>query len=47
MVSFTTVGYGDITPVGLTKAVVILELFCGIFIVPLFIVALSRKYLRA
>ncbi len=45
-VTFTTVGYGDIVPIGLSKAVGILEAFCGIFIMPLFVVALSRKYLR-
>ena len=44
--TFTTVGYGDITAVGLSKAVAMLEVFCGIFIIPIFIVALSRKYLR-
>lgn len=47
MVTFTTVGYGDMTPVGFTKLVVIFELSCGLFIMPMFIIALSRKYLRA
>jgi len=46
VISFTTVGYGDFTPVGLTKLVAMIEVFCGIFIIPLFIVGLSRKYLR-
>ncbi len=46
VVTFTTVGYGDITPVGLTKAIVIIEALCGLFVMPLFIVGLSRKYLR-
>jgi hypothetical protein len=45
-ITFTTVGYGDLTPAGLSKVVVIIEAFCGIFLTPLFIVALSRKYLR-
>jgi len=44
--TFTTVGYGDITPVGLSKAVVMVESFCGIFVIPLFVIGLSRKYLR-
>ena len=46
VVTFTTLGYGDITVSGLLRIVVICEAFCGIFIMPLFIVALSRKYLR-
>ncbi|MFH0877569.1 MAG: ion channel [Candidatus Omnitrophota bacterium] len=46
VVTFTTVGYGDIAPIGLARGIVVLELFCGLFIVPLFIVGLSRKYLR-
>jgi hypothetical protein len=45
-VTFTTVGYGDIIAVGFNKAVAMLEAFCGIFIMPLFIIGLSRKYLR-
>ena len=44
--TFSTVGYGDITPVGLTRLVAMLEVLSAIFIVPLFIVGLSRKYLR-
>ena len=46
VITFTTVGYGDITPIGLTKLVAMFEVFSGIFIVPLFIIGLSRKYLR-
>ncbi|MDD5583594.1 MAG: ion channel [Candidatus Omnitrophica bacterium] len=46
VVTFTTVGYGDITPVGLSRVVVMFEAFSAIFIVPLFMVGLSRKYLR-
>ena len=46
VITFTTVGYGDVTPVGLTKIIAMFEVFCGIFIVPIFIVGLSRKYLR-
>ena len=46
VVTFTTVGYGDITPVGLSKLIVVAELFCGMFIMPLFIISLARKYLR-
>lgn len=46
VVTFTTVGYGDITPIGFTKLVVTIEAFCGLFIIPLFVIGLSRKYLR-
>ena len=46
VVTFTTLGYGDIAPVGFTKLVAITEAFCGLFTIPLFIVGLSRKYLR-
>jgi len=46
VITFTTVGYGDFTPAGLSKAVAVVEAFSGIFVVPLFIIGLSRKYLR-
>jgi len=46
MITFTTVGFGDFVPVGLAKAVAMLEAFCGIFTVSLLVVGLSRKYLR-
>ncbi|MDD2689081.1 MAG: ion channel [Candidatus Omnitrophica bacterium] len=45
-VTFTTVGFGDITPVGFNKLIVIIEAFCGLFVIPVFIIGLSRKYLR-
>ena len=46
VITLTTVGYGDITPIGMTKVVAMIEVLCGIFIVPIFIVGLSRKFLR-
>ena len=46
VITFTTVGFGDITPVGSAKIVVSIEALCGIFIIPLFVIGLSRKYLR-
>lgn len=46
VITFTTVGYGDLTPIGLTKLVAIIEALCGLFIIPIFIIGLSRKYLR-
>jgi tetratricopeptide (TPR) repeat protein len=45
-VTFTTVGYGDIIPVGFNRIMAIIEALSGIFIMPLFIISLSRKYLR-
>lgn len=46
VITFTTVGYGDFTPVGFAKMIVIIEALCGLFIIPLFMIGLSRKYLR-
>jgi hypothetical protein len=45
-VTFTTVGYGDISPVGVSRYLACAEAFCGMFLMPLFIVSLSRRYLR-
>tara|TARA_B100000315_G_C14581525_1_gene590737 strand:+ start:2297 stop:3106 length:810 start_codon:yes stop_codon:yes gene_type:complete len=47
VVTFTTVGYGDIFPAGFSKLVAIFESLSGLFIIPLFVIGLSRKYLRA
>ena len=44
--TFTTVGFGDIIALGWAKGMVMFEALCGIFIMPLFVVGLSRKYLR-
>ena len=46
VITFTTVGFGDITPVGFAKITTLVEAFSGVFITSLFIVGLSRKYLR-
>lgn len=46
VITFTTVGYGDFTPIGLSKLVVIIEALCGLFVMPLFVIGLTRKYLR-
>ena len=46
VVTFTTVGYGDYTPIGLSKIVAIVEAICGLFILPISVIGLSRKYLR-
>jgi tetratricopeptide (TPR) repeat protein len=44
--TFTTVGYGDFIPIGLNQLVASTEALIGLFIMPLFVVGLSRKYLR-
>ena len=46
VITFTTVGYGDFTPLGLNKAVAAIEAFTGLFIMSLFVIGLTRKYLR-
>jgi len=46
VVTFTTVGYGDITPVSSARFIAALEAIGGITFMPLFFVGLSRKYLR-
>lgn len=46
VITFTTVGYGDMVPLGLNRLFVILESFGGLFIIPVFITGLCRKYLR-
>ncbi|MCM8830894.1 MAG: ion channel [Candidatus Omnitrophica bacterium] len=45
-ITFTTVGYGDIVPVGFSKIIAICEAFIGVLTIPIFIVGFSRKYLR-
>ncbi len=46
VITFTTVGYGDFVPVGVNKIFVIIESFGGLFVIPIFITGLCRKYLR-
>jgi tetratricopeptide (TPR) repeat protein len=46
VVTFTTVGYGDIYPVGAARIIAMCEAFSGIFVGPILIVSLSRKFLR-
>jgi hypothetical protein len=46
IVTFTTVGYGDMTPIGFTRGVAMGEALAGLIVMPLLMIALSRKYLR-
>ena len=47
VVNFTRVGYGEIRPIGFNKGLANLEaIISGIFIIPIFITGLCRKYLR-
>jgi len=45
-VTFSTVGYGDFLPHGWVKLAAVLEGLLGITLTPLFVVALTRRYLR-
>ena len=46
VITYTTVGFGDYLPVGWTRGWAMLEALSGIFFAPLFLVALTRRYLR-
>lgn len=46
VVTFTTVGYGDITPDGFSRFIAVWEAYSGLFLVSIFITGLCRKYLR-
>ncbi|OQA91207.1 MAG: Ion channel [Elusimicrobia bacterium ADurb.Bin231] len=44
VVTFTTLGYGDIVPTGFCRVASMVEALSGLFLAPLFLVALVRKY---
>jgi len=46
MITFVTVGYGDITPIGWYKGVAAVEGFLGVSLIALFTVAWARKMIR-
>ncbi|MFT4928992.1 MAG: hypothetical protein ACI8WB_005116 [Phenylobacterium sp.] len=46
VVTFTTLGYGDITPIGLSRIVAALEAFSGSFTLALFVVVFVKKMTR-
>lgn len=45
-VTFTTLGYGDFHPVGITKAFATMESFTGAFMIALFVLTMGRKMMR-
>ncbi len=46
LITFTTVGYGDCSPVGFLRVVASVEGFLGVFMMSYFTVAFARKILR-
>jgi hypothetical protein len=46
VVTFTTVGFGDVVPVGLSRVVAAIEAFIGVFSISLFVVVFVRKMMR-
>jgi len=46
VVTFTTLGYGDITPIGLSRLVAAVEAFTGSFTIALFVVVFVKKMTR-
>ncbi|MDG1733651.1 MAG: pentapeptide repeat-containing protein [Thalassotalea sp.] len=46
VVTFTTLGYGDITPVGISRAIAATEAFTGSFTIALFVVVFVKKMTR-
>jgi len=45
-VTFTTLGYGDVHPIGFSKIAVCAESFIGAFFIALFVLVFGRKMLR-
>ena len=46
IMTYTTVGYGDYVPMGWIRSVAAIEALSGILLTPLFLIALTRRYLR-
>ncbi|WP_019026252.1 ion channel [Colwellia piezophila] len=46
VVTFTTLGYGDFTPVGVSRAIAAIEAFTGSFTIALFVVVFVKKMTR-
>lgn len=46
VVTFTTLGYGDFTPIGFSRAIAAIEAFTGSFTIALFVVVFVKKMTR-
>jgi voltage-gated potassium channel Kch len=46
VVTFTTLGYGDITPVGISRLIAAVEAFTGSFSLALFVVVFVKQMTR-
>ena len=46
VVTFTTLGYGDFTPIGISRAIAAIEAFTGSFTIALFVVVFVKKMTR-
>ena len=46
IITFTTLGYGDVHPIGLSRIIASIEAGCGIIMTALFIFVFTRKMLR-
>ena len=46
VVTFTTLGYGDITPFGITRFIAVIEAFLGSFTIALFVVVFVKRMSR-
>ena len=46
VVTFTTLGYGDFTPIGYSRAIAAIEAFTGSFTIALFVVVFVKKMTR-
>jgi tetratricopeptide (TPR) repeat protein len=46
IITYTTVGYGDYLPLSWVRGVAAVEALSGVLITPLFLIALTRRYLR-
>ena len=46
IVTFTTLGYGDFTPIGVSRAIAAFEAFTGSFTIALFVVVFVKKMTR-
>ena len=46
IMTYTTVGYGDYIPMGWIRGVAAFEALFGVLLTPLFLIALTRRYLR-